>query len=135
MFKLREKYATQVENYLWCGCGGVFFVVNAFGWWWDILGIPAGFLVSKLFGGASLLSLEMSSGIVSISACVSYAPWSSLVPDILAFISLGANGSGNESSSSLSLTSSDWGSSGTSGEACLSSGIPVFCPFLAHLAV
>ena len=73
MFKLREKYATQVENYLWYGHGGGFFVVNVFGSWWDILGIPAGFLVSKLFGGASSSSLEMSSSIVSISACVSSA--------------------------------------------------------------
>ena len=109
VFKLREKYATQVENYLRRGHGGGFFVVNVFGQWWDILGIPAGFLVSKLFGGASSLSLEMSSGIVSISSCVSSTPWSSLVPDILAFFSLGANGSGNESLSSSSLTSLDSG--------------------------
>ena len=109
MFKLREKYVTQVENYLQHGCGGGFFVVNVFDWWWDVLGIPAGFLVSKLFDEASSSSLEMSSGIVSISACVSSAPQSSLVPDILVFFSLGANGSGNESSSSSSLTSLDWG--------------------------
>ena len=76
-----------MENYLQCGRGGGFFVVNVFGWRWDVLGIPAGFLVSKLFSGASSSSLEMSSGIVSISACASVAPWSSLVPDILAFFS------------------------------------------------
>ena len=83
MFKLREKYVTQKNIYLQHGCGGGFFVENIFGWWWDILGIPAGFLVSKLSSGASSSSLEMSSGIVSISACVSSAPWSSFVPDIL----------------------------------------------------
>ena len=41
------------------------FVVNVFGWWWDVLGILVGFLETNVFSGASPSSSDMSSASAS----------------------------------------------------------------------